>query len=212
MKIYPPINSAGICKLLTRIAIGALIIQMTACATPFQVIEQSPELHDEGTLLLGEVIRPLSLAEVTARYKKSDLEMAGWSKTDIKTGNAVIISNFKQRQGWFDSAHVYYALVKKNSAIALEYNKACLQPGRLLGCVYGGDAVSFRIVRKPIELTHPSGLNVVEEVIEPRGQEGDCAYLDRGWSKRKNYRFALFCESLYAKGWGWHGDEFIKRP
>jgi hypothetical protein len=199
---------------ITRLTFAAMITLVSACAAPpLRLAEEAPQLHDEGTLLIGEVIRSLTLSEILDRYSSSDLEMAGWTESEVKDGNAVILSNFGQHQGYFDVAHVYYALIQWDSTASLQYNKACFQPGPRPGsCTYGGDVVSFRVVRKPLNMNGPSGLNVVELVVEPRGQVGDCVYLDRGRTKNRNYRYALICDSLSAKGWEWYGDEFVKLP
>jgi hypothetical protein len=200
--------------LIIRLTVAAMFSLITACAAPpLRVVEEAPQLHDEGTLLIGEVLRGLTLGEVLDRYSSSDLEMAGLTESEVKDGSAVILSNFGQRQGYFNAAHVYYALIQWDSTASLEYNKTCFQPGPRPGtCTYGGDVVSFRVVRKPLGMTGPSGLNVVELVVEPRGQVGDCVYMDRGGTKKQNYRYALICYSLAEKGWGWFGDEYVKRP
>ena len=213
MKIKKAVRSTILQKYSIRVVISTFAIFLTACAVPLQVVEQTPQFHEEGTLLIGEIIKPLTRQEIIDRYNAADLKTAGLDAASVKDGDAVVISNFKQWQDSGYAARVYYALIQKTSDINVNYNEECLKPGpRLAGCAYGGDAVSFRVVRKPTSLIGPTGLNIVDMVIEPRGQHDDCNYSDRGQYKSRNYRYGLECQSLYAQGWGWKQDEFAKLP
>jgi hypothetical protein len=188
-------------------AIASAILGAGCAPAPLRVAEEAVKPHVEGTLLVGEVIRALTRAEVLERYRAADLERAGWAATDVGDGSGVVVSNFRQSQGHFNSAHVLYALLPRN-ARSLFANRTCGPTS----CSFGGDVVTVRVLEKASPASGPSGLNVVESLVEAYSAKGDCYYEDRGARLARNYRFALYCTSLLSAGWRWDGDELVKSP
>lgn len=197
-----------------RLTIGVLALVLSACAAPLRIAEQPVKAHDEGTLLLGEIVLPLSRDEILRRYPPADLESAGWNVADVVDGSAVVLSNFAQSNqtlfGWqLTEGHGFYALIRRESFPEFGSHQKC---GPVGGCRYGGDAVSVRVVRKAAGPGSPTGLNLVEAMVEPADVTGDCQYVNRGEFKPKGYCCALLCKSLLKQGWDWDGDELVKRP
>ena len=196
-----------------RAAIVAMVVLLAACGSPpLRLSEQATKAHPAGTLLIGEVVRPLSRSEILARYRPADLAIAGWTQTSVVDGSAVVLTNFKQQQGHFSAAQVYYALVSSESPETLDSGRT-VQPRPGIAASYGGDVVSFRVVLQASPQSGPSGVNLVEKLIETRHASGDCFYEDRGPSRRPNARHALYSIVLgVEQGWDWDGDEFTLPP
>ena len=167
-----------------------------------QVSEDIGTAQDEGTLIVMEVITPLTREQALQRFRPSDLQAAGLNEAEIRYGTAVFASPWHQRSSALFPARGVFALVKPDLASPL--NSGASTCGSR-GCSYGGDAVAIRIVRKSSEGTS-SGLYVVDAVVEPRSVQGDCAYTGVDGHR------ALYCKSLEAAGWEWKDALFIKRP
>lgn len=157
----------------------------------------------DGTLVLVEVISPLTRDQVLARYRAVDLQAAGIPERDVQDGTAVFVTPFHQQQTTFSPAVGVYALIPSNPASIDAGMSRCTAPGR---CSYGGDAVAVRVVRRPPGGEGQPQLYVLDSVVEPRHVQGDCGYLPR------QNRMALYCKSLDAKGWGWQDNVYVKRP
>lgn len=158
----------------------------------------------EGTLMLVEVITPLTRERALELFRAVDLEAAALKESDVTAGTAVFVSPWKQRSGKLSPSQGLYALVGPAAGSLDSGPSHCSLLG---GCAsYGGDAVAIRVLKRPPGGAGEPVLYVVERIIEPRRVTGDCYYDARG------SRQALHCKSLDAVGWEWQGDVFVKRP
>ena len=190
----------------TRILIltAALLVICTGCGQlltgTFRVSEGIGKVHEEGTLILAEVVVELTREQTLTRFSSSDLQAVRLAEPEIKNGSGVFVSPFKQRQTALSPADGIFALVAPSTS--LDPRQRCGPQG----CSYGGDAVAIRVVKKVLEGRGSSGLHVIEAVVEPASVQGDCSYVPRG------RRLALHCKSLDHQGWEWDDDVFVKRP
>jgi hypothetical protein len=158
--------------------------------------------QQEGTLILVEVITPLTREQALVQFREADLQAAGLKEADVMLGTAVFVSSYAQRQTALSPAQGLYALVNLNAG-SLDSGASTCSQGR---CSYGGDAVAIRVAKRPAGGTGEPVLYIVESVVEPSSVKGDCSYVPRGG------RRALHCKSLDSKGWEWQGNLFVKRP
>ena len=158
--------------------------------------------QEEGTLMLVEVITPLTREHALGLFRSVDLQTAGLKESDMSVGTAVFVSPWKQSQSAFFPPQGLYALVSPTAG-SLDSGASSCKPS---GCSYGGDAVAIRVVKRPAGGVGEPVLYIVESIVEPRSIRGDCYYFPRG-SRR-----ALHCKSLDSKGWEWQEDVFVKRP
>lgn len=188
----------------------ALLIAIIACAGCGQLLTGSLRVSEglgrpqqEGTLILVEVITPLTREQTLAQFRPADLQAAGLKESDVQVGTAVFVSPYKQRQSALSPAQGLYALVSLNAESLDSGRSGCFSQG---GCSYGGDAVAIRVAKRPPGGVGQPVLYVLDSIVEPRSVTGDCYYVFRG------SRQALYCKSLDSKGWEWQGDLFVKRP
>ena len=158
--------------------------------------------QQEGTLILVEVITPLTREQALARFRPADLQEAGLKESDVQAGTAVFVSPWRQTQTTLAPAQGLYALVNLNAGKLDSGRSTCTQHG----CSYGGDAVAIRVVKRPPGGAGEPVLYVVERIVEPRSMQGDCGYVPRG------NRQALYCKSVDGEGWEWQEELFVKRP
>ena len=194
-----------------RAAMATLIVLTSSCGgpAPLRMIEQVTKVHEEGTLLVGEIVQDLSRDEIMKRYRPADLEIAGWKESEVLDGSAVALVNFRQRQrvafgSQVGETHVIYALIKHELYISLvSHRDRSLRPNSTASG-FGGDVVTVRVVRRASTASVPSALHLIESLVETAAASGDCYYdTPRG--------YALFCKSLLGEGWVWDGNELVKR-
>lgn len=185
-----------------------VVLVLAGCASQpagtlgLQVSEGIGTTQDEGTLIVMEVITPLTREQTLQRFRPSDLQAVGLNEEEVRYGTAVFASPWHQRSGALFPARGVFALVRPDLASPIN-SGASICGAR--GCSYGGDAVAVRVVKK-WSAGVSSGLYVVDAVVEPRSVQGDCAYTGVDGQR------ALYCKSLKAAGWEWKDALFIKRP
>lgn len=148
-------------------------------------------------LILVEVITPLNREQILDRFRPIDLEAAGINANDVRDDSAVFASPYKQVQTLFSPADGIFALIPPGSESLNSGRGKCNQNG----CVWGGDAVTIRVVNRPAGGDGEQVLYIVDRIVEPRSDRGDCFY---------NSNYSLFCNSLKSDGWEWQGDLFVK--
>ena len=189
-----------------RLALLAAILAFAGCGQhlsgTLRVSEGVGTPQQEGTLILVEVITPLTREQALARFRAVDLQAAGLKDADVQLGTAVFVSAHRQRQTAFVPAQGLFALVNLHAG-SLDSGASTCGPR---GCSFGGDAVAIRVAKRPAGGTGEPVLYIVESVVEPRSVQGDCFYVPRG------DRQTLHCKSLVSKGWEWEEDLFVKRP
>ena len=188
--------------LLLVVLVSAGCASQPAGTLGLQVSEGIGTPQDEGTLIVMEVITPLTREQALQRFRPPDLQAAGLNEAEVRYGTAVFASPWHQRSSALSPARGVFALVKPD--LASPINSGASTCGSR-GCSYGGDAVAVRVVKRPSEGASP-GLYVVDAVVEPRSAQGDCAY-----TAIDGHR-SLYCKSLKASGWEWKDALFIKRP
>jgi hypothetical protein len=192
-----------------RLALLAAILAFAGCGQhltgTLRVSEGLGRSQQEGTLILVEVITPLTREQALAQFRPADLQAVGLKESDVGAGTAVFVTPYRQHQTAFVPAQGLYALVRLNAESLDSGASSCGQRG-YIGCSYGGDAVAIRVAKKPAGGAGEPVLYVVESIVEPRSVHGDCYYVPRG------ARQALYCKSLESKGWEWQEDLFVKRP
>jgi hypothetical protein len=188
----------------SRLSLLAAVLFIAGCGQhltgSFRISEGVGGPQDEGTLILTEVIVPLSRQQAMERFRPADLEAAGLTEADVKDGTVVFVSPYRQRQTALFPADGLYAFVKSGAG-SLSSPTSCGPRG----CSYGGAAVAIRVLRGS-SAAGASGLYVVDSVVEPADVKGDCFYVPR------DTRQSLHCKSLDSQGWQWDGDLFVKRP
>jgi hypothetical protein len=189
-----------------RLALLAAILVCAGCGQHLtgylRVSEGVGTPKQEGTLILVEVITPLTREQALAQFRAADLQAAGLKDADVQYGTAVFVTPYRQTQTALFPAQGLYALVNVNAGSLDSGASTCGQGG----CSYGGDAVAIRVAKRPAGGTGEPVLYIVESIVEPRSVQGDCYYVPRGG------RRALYCKSLDSKGWEWDEDLFVKRP
>jgi hypothetical protein len=192
-----------------RLTLFTAILALAGCGQhltgTLRVSEMLGTPQQEGTLILVEVITPLTREQALARFRPADLQAVGLKESDVSAGTAVFVSSYRQFATNFVPAQGYFALVRLNAESLDSGASSCGQRG-YIGCSYGGDAVAIRVAKKPAGGAGEPVLYVLESVVEPRSVKGDCYYVPRG-SKQ-----VLYCKSLDSKGWEWQDDLFVKRP
>ncbi|HSE00621.1 MAG TPA: hypothetical protein VLB72_07810 [Burkholderiales bacterium] len=189
---------------LPRLAFGLLALLIAGCGqhligTTLRVSEGIGAPQQEGTLILVEVITPITREQAMALFRAADLRAAGLKDADVQHGTAVFVSPY--RQTVLFAAQGLYALVNPNVG-SLDSGLSACNPR----CSYGGDAVVIRVAKRPAGGAGEPVLYILESIVEPRSVQGDCYYVPRG-SRR-----ALYCKSLESKGWEWDDSLFVKRP
>ena len=201
-----------VCHAVFRATVAALIVLTSSCGglAPLRMTEQVTKVHEEGTLLVGEIVQDLSRDEIMKKYRSADLEIAGWKESEVVDGSAAALVNFQQGQRvvfgtQVGATQVIYALITHELYRSLvSHRDRNSRPNSTAGS-FGGDVVTVRVVRRASSASGPSALNLIESVVETAAASGNCNYLiERGK--------ALFCKSLLGQGWVWDGDELVKRP
>jgi len=189
-----------------RLALLAAILAFAGCGQhltgTLRVSEGVGTPQQEGTLILVEVITPLTREQALAQFRAADLQAAGLKDADVQLGTAVFVSPYRQTQTAFVPAQGLYALVNLNAGSLDSGASTCSQRG----CSYGGDAVAIRVAKRPSGGAGEPVLYILESVVEPRSVRGDCYYVPRG------YRQAVHRKSFESKGWEWDEDCFVKAP
>ena len=202
MRPHSTLTTSERALLLVVLVIAAGCVSQPAGTLGLQVSEGIGTYQDEGTLIVMEVITPLTREQALQRFRPSDLQAVGLKEAEVAYGSAVFASPWHQRSSTLFPARGVFALVRPN--LASPMNSGASTCGSR-GCSYGGDAVAVRVVKKASD-GESSGLYAVDAVVEPRSVQGDCSYT--GVDGRR----ALYCESLKAQGWEWKDALFIKRP
>ena len=149
----------------------------------------------DGTLILMELITPLTREQTMARFSPSELQLTGIKETDVQDGTAVFATPWKQS----GPSQGVFALAKPELRPTLNSGPSNCRPGG--GCSYGGDAVAVRVIRSGAAGTR--ALYLIDSIVEPRTVEGDCYYIGGG---------TLYCKSLELKGWKAQDRLFLKLP
>lgn len=138
------------------------------------------------TLILAEVIVPLTRQQTLERFRPADLQAAGLKEADVKEGTAGLALHAAPDR----------ALPRRRALRACQTRRRIVSSPATCGprgCSYGGAAVAIRVLRGP-SATGAAGLYVVDSVVEPADVKGDCFYVPR------DTRQSLHCKSLDSQG------------
>jgi len=187
-------------------AIGALLLAvLTGCGGysggelltgTLRVEEGIGRPQPEGTLILMELITPLTRQQTLTRFAPADLRQAGLQESDVQDGSAVFAVPWHQRGGLTTGA---FALVA--SSLRPKLNSGPSKCNARGDCSYGGDVVAIRVIR-----AGPRPLYQVDFIAEARTASGDCYYV------RTAGKEMIYCKSLEAKGWIAKDGLFMKSP